>query len=242
MTFRLAGERGINHRLYGLGLARSVIEYLTFHSGPLATGPFEVGAFVRTAPREPTPNLQLFMGGVTFEIPKDRNEPVSAARVEREPGISIVAALLHMESEGRIEVTSADPDAPLAIHPNWLGTEGDQRQAIDTVRYIRKFAAQAPLARCIAGELKPGTELQTDEEILAALRRAATCGTHAVRTCRMGRDERAVVDERLRVKGVSGLRVADCSVMPAIISGNTNAPAMATGWRAADLILEDARC
>src|SRR5262249_15332383 len=131
MTFRLQGERGINHRLYGMGLAGSILEYLAFRSGPLATGPFEVGAFVRTTPAEPTPNLQLFMGGVPFEMPKDRNEPVSADRVDRQPGMSIVAALLHMESEGRIEVTSADPDAPPAIHPNWLASEADQRQAID---------------------------------------------------------------------------------------------------------------
>jgi choline dehydrogenase-like flavoprotein len=241
MQFRLKGDRGINHRLSGLGLARSVFEYLAFRSGPMATGPFEVGAFVRTSAAERTPNLQLFIGGVTFDMPKDRNDPASVERVEREPGMSIVAALLHLQSEGRIEATSSDPDAPLAIYPNWLATEGDQRQAIDTVRYIRKLAAQAPLARFIAAELKPGGGIDTDEEILAAVRRAATCGTHAVRTCRMGRDEGSVVDERLRVRGVSGLRVVDCSVMPALISGNTNAPAMATGWRAADLILEDAR-
>jgi choline dehydrogenase-like flavoprotein len=146
-----------------------------------------------------------------------------------------------LESEGRIEVTSRDPDKPLSIYPNWLATEGDQRQAIETVRYIRRLAAQAPLAGFIAGELKPGAGIETDEDILAAVRRAATCGTHAVRTCRMGRDARADVDERLRVRGVSGLRIVDCSVMPALVSGNTNAPAMATGWRAADLIMEDAR-
>jgi choline dehydrogenase-like flavoprotein len=83
--------------------------------------------------------------------------------------------------------------------------------------------------------------VQTDEQILAAFKANALCGTHAVRSCRMGRDQGSVLDERLRVRGVSGLRVVDCSVMPALISGNTNGPAMATGWRASDLILEEAR-
>lgn len=240
-SFRLKGDRGINHRLYGLGLVRSVLEYLAFGAGPLATGPLEVGAFVRTSEREPTPNLQLFIGGITFEIDKDRNDPVQMARVDRLPGVSILCSMNHLTSEGSVELASSDPDIEPKILPNWLSTEHDRRQAVEMLRYIRKFAAQRPIADYIVEELVPGTHIETDEEILKEVRRAAVCGTHAVRTCRMGRDDRSVVDERLRVRGVTGLRVVDCSVMPGSISGNTNGPAMATGWRASDLILEDGR-
>jgi choline dehydrogenase-like flavoprotein len=163
------------------------------------------------------------------------------AEVDRKPGISILASLNHLTSEGRIAITSSDPDAPLDIAPNWLTTAHDQRQATEMVRFIRNFAAHRPLADLIVKELVPGAHIETDEQILAEVRRVAVCGTHAVRTCRMGRDAASVVDERLRVRGVTALRVVDCSIMPGGISGNTNGPAMATGWRAADLILEDQR-
>jgi len=240
-SFRIRGERGLNHRLYGLGLARSVVEYLLTGRGPLGTGPLEVGAFVRTSAEEATPNLQLFIGGITFAHDESRNDPVQMAQVDRKPGISILASLNHLTSEGRIAITSSDPDAPLDIAPNWLTTAHDQRQAIEMVRFIRNFAAHRPLADLIVKELVPGAHIETDEQILAEVRRVAVCGTHAVRTCRMGRDAASVVDERLRVRGVTALRVVDCSIMPGGISGNTNGPAMATGWRAADLILEDQR-
>ena len=108
------------------------------------------------------------------------------------------------------------------------------------VRYMRRYVRQPALARYVGEELIPGPNCQTDEEILNAVRRLSTSGLHGVATCRMGRDEDAVVDGRLRVRGVEGLRVVDCSVVPSLVSGNTNAPAMALGWRASDLIEEDA--
>ncbi|WP_157220755.1 GMC family oxidoreductase [Flavisphingomonas formosensis] len=240
-SFRIKGDRGLNHRLYGLGLVRSIAEYLVWGGGPLGTGPLEVGAFVRTSDAEATPNLQLFIGGITFALDERRNNPVQMARVDRKPGISILASLNHLTSEGRIAITSSDPDAPLDITPNWLATEHDRRQAVEMVHFIRAFAARPPLADLIVQERVPGSHIATDEQILAEVRRMAVCGTHAVRTCRMGRDAASVVDERLRVRGVAALRVVDCSIMPGTISGNTNGPAMATAWRAADLILEDAR-
>lgn len=243
-TFRLkGGEKGINHRLYGLGLAASVAQYLTRKSGPLANGAMEVGAFVKTDPSQPRPNAQLYVSGWTLDIPKEKSKDTIAPMqsVERVPGMTFTVQLIGLNSESAIEITSADPDAPLAIMPNWLASENDQRAAIDVVRYVRAYVRQPALAPYIADEVSPGPQYQTDEQILAAVRAIALCGTHAVRSCRMGRDEASVVDERARVRGVQGLRVVDCSIMPGLISGNTNGPAMATGWRAADLILEDAR-
>jgi choline dehydrogenase len=240
-TFRLKGDKGINSRFYGVGLVKSAIQYFVLGSGPLATGPFEVGMFTRSVPDEPNPDLQFYLGGITFVVPEDTNEPASLAKVEHAPGLTASASLNHMESEGSIHITSSDPDAPLSIVPNYLATANDQRRAIAAVHKMRQIMSQPALAPYIAQELVPGPDVSTDEQILDVVRQRATCGTHAVRTCRMGRDDQSVVDERARVRGVHGLRVVDCSIMPGLISGNTNAPAMAAGWRAADLILEDRR-
>lgn len=239
-TFRLKGDRGINHCFYGLGLMKSVAQYLAFGSGPLATGPFEVGLFTRSTPEEPTPDLQFYLGGVTLDVPADSNEPAALDKVQKIPGMTASMSLNHQESEGTIRITSADPDAPLLINPNYLSTERDQRAAVGGVKVMRRLVSQPALAPFIAEETFPGSHVRTDDEILQIVREKATCGTHAVRSTRMGTDERSVVDERMRVRGVERLRIVDCGIMPGLISGNTNAPAMATGWRASDLILEDA--
>lgn len=237
-SYRLTGDRGVNHRFRGSGLAISAAQYLLTHTGPLATGPFEVGAFMRTGPDKVRPNMQLYAGGLTFEA-ADGNEPSPYRSVEREPGLTIIGHLVHLESEGRIEIESSDSSVPPAIFPNWLDTDQDRRDAVDMVRLIRRYAAQPAIAACIETELSPGAPIQTDADVLRAVRSTASCGTHAVRSCRMGRDATSVVDERLRVRGTSGLRVVDCSIMPGLISGNTNGPVMATAWRAADLIIAD---
>ena len=239
LTYRLRGERGVNHRLYGIGMLRSLLEYLTLRRGPLATGAMEVGAFVRTTPRQERPDAQLYITGITLDMPKDRNIAAPMQAVERAAGMTIYGQLVQLDSEGTIELSAADPNAPLNIRPNWLSTQHDRQAVVDLLHYMRRYARQPALETIIAEEMRPGAEVQSDENIIAAAQRQATCGTHAVRSCRMGLDPGAVVDERLRVRGVDGLRIADCSVMPGLISGNTNAPAMALGWRASDLILED---
>lgn len=242
-TYRLrGGERGVNHRLRGFGLAGSVTQYLLRRSGPLSNGAMEVGAFIRTSERETRPNAQLFISGWSVHIPEERERDYTAPMqtMERMPGLTVGSQLLHLDSEGMIEIGGPNPDARLHISPNWLETAHDQRAAIELLRYIRQFVRQPALADYVGEEVVPGSGHCTDEELLTVARKIALCGTHAVRSCRMGRDENSVVDERVRVRGVHGLRVVDCSIMPGLISGNTNGPAMATGWRAADLIKEDA--
>lgn len=123
--------------------------------------------------------------------------------------------------------------------PNWLSTDEDRKAVIELLRYVRRFVAQPALAPFIAVDMTPAAGVESDDKILEMAFRTAPCGTHAVRSCRMGSDAGSVVDERLRVRGVEGLRVADCSVMRGPVTGNTNGPAMALGWRAADLILTD---
>jgi choline dehydrogenase-like flavoprotein len=237
ISYRLKGDRGINHEFYGPGLWKNIARYYLRHDGPLATGPFEVGAFIRTSPDVPRPDAQLYMGGFTFARSDDDNFPVPLADVERRPGMAIYGQLLRLTSEGTVRITSRDPAALPEIRPNWMSTPEDRQSAVAMMRTMRRYMQQPAIAPFVDHESFPGPRYETDDELFSIFQRLSTCGTHAVASCRMGSDNAAVVDPDLRVKGVDGLRVVDCSVMPAPVSGNTNAPAMALAWRAAERIL-----
>lgn len=238
MPHRLNARVGTNNRFYGIGLAGSMLRYLITRGGIMATGPFEVGGFANIANPDGRPDLQLYLGGYNFAL-SDDNFPTPLANIDREPGLTIYGQLLRMTSEGSVRVRGQQAAQRPEILPNWLATEEDQRAAVASVRYMRRFIAQPALAPLIERELLPGEGCESDADILTAFRRLSTCGIHATRSCRMGPDERAPLDTRLRVRGVSGVRVVDCSAMPGWVTGNTNAPAMALAWRASQLILED---
>jgi choline dehydrogenase len=240
LPHRLVSVKGLNHRFQGVGLLGSLFQYYLTRSGPLATGPFEVGAFVRTSPDVIRPDAQLYMGAFSFARSQGQF-PVPLASVEDVPGITAYGQLLSLTSLGEVRVRSTDPSAPPVITPNWLTTSQDQSSAIALVRYMRRYMRQPALQGYVGEELVPGSQCVSDEEILNAFQIGSLCGTHAVSTCRMGNDAAAVVNPRLQVNGVEGLRVVDCSVMPGLVSGNTNAPAMALAWRAAELINADGR-
>jgi choline dehydrogenase-like flavoprotein len=240
MPYRLKQAAGNNRRFYGVGLVASALQYAVTRGGPLATGPFEVGAFVRTTPAARRPDAQLYMGAFTFAR-SDDNFPVPLADVERLPGLTMYGQLLRLTSEGSILIRSRAGSDPPRITPNWLSSTEDCAGAVAMVRYMRRYMSRPAIEPHLGEELVPGRECTSEEAILHAFRRLSLCGTHAVGTCRMGGDAHAVVDPQLRVRGVEGLRVADCSVMPAPVSGNTNAAAMALGWRAAELIDQGAR-
>jgi len=140
-----------------------------------------------------------------------------------------------------VVIQSPDPMAPPEIRPNTLTHPHDREVAARIFRFVRKLAADPLLSRWIVAEIQPGASVRTDDEIIDAFLTLGANSLHAVGTCRMGDDPAAVVDERLRVRGLTGLRVADCSVMPHNCSGagGTSAPAMGLGWRAADIIMED---
>jgi choline dehydrogenase-like flavoprotein len=239
MPHRLKHDIGINKSFYGLGLMRAVLRYYLTRRGIMAGGPFEVGAFTNVRHRDGRPDLQLYLSGYTFAL-SDDNHPVPLNNIDKKPGISLYGQLLRLESEGSVHISAPEPGAAPAIAPNWLSTEEDRQTAITSVRYMRRLMAEPALASLVERELLPGADMESDEEILDSFRRLATCGLHGMGTCRMGGDGRSVVDPALRVRGVDGLRVADCSVIPAPVAGNTNAPAMAVGWRAADIILGQA--
>ncbi len=238
LPHRLKGTKGLNGKFQGLGLIQSVARYYAFRDGPMATGPFEVGGFAKTSPDVDRPDFQLYAGAFTYAR-SDDNFPVTLDGPEKEPGLTIYGQLLRATSEGSVMIKSSDPDHNPYIAPNWVSTDYDQKAMVAMVKYLRRYARQKALEPYVGEELSPGAQFKTDEEILTAVRKLSTSGLHAVASCRMGKDNAAVVDNQLRVKGVEGLRVADCSVIAVPISGNTNGPAMATGWRAADIILKE---
>jgi choline dehydrogenase-like flavoprotein len=238
LTRPLIGEKGLNHLYRGFGMVRSILNYLLFKRGVLANAVWEVGAFARSSPEVPRPDIQLLMGAATQGEAVIKNGKTTIG-MGTEPGMTTYIMFNLLDSEGVVEITGTDPAAAPFVDANWFATEHDRKMAIDAVRYTRRLSEQPALRPWVGEENEPRGG-DSDEEILATLRRKGFCGLHAVGTCRMGSDPDSVVDERLRVRGFEGLRVVDCSVMPHAMSGNTNAPAMALGWRAADLIIEDA--
>ncbi len=217
--------------------ARDFLRYQLTRTGPLATGVYRAGAFLSldNAAQTHWPNVQIHFGLVSFDRPHQPPHPF--------PGITLSACILRPESRGRIQICSADPLASPAIQANYLSAESDQRLAVKMVRKMREIASQGPLSRTILQEHEPGASCQSDAQILNWVRRRAGSIFHPVGTCAMGpaTDPMAVVDARLRVHGVQGLRVVDGSVMPRIVSGNTNAPIIMVAEKAADLIREDLR-
>ena len=153
----------------------------------------------------------------------------------------MAVCLLRPSSRGCVEIGSADPFAPPKIQPDFLSNEDDRRLMVEAFKLGRRLLAQPSLAAYVAEELLPGPLCRTDAQILEHVRETGSTVHHPVGTCRMGRDELSAVDERLRVRGVAALRVADGSIMPALISGNTNAPIVMIAEKASDLMREDLR-
>lgn len=217
---------------------RSVVEFLRYQTtrqGALRNGVYRAGAFFSAGEdADPNwPNAQIHFGLVSFDRPHQPPHPF--------PGITLSACILRPQSRGRIAINSADPLQAPSIQAGYLSAEQDRRLAIALVRKMRDIAKAQPLSHFIVQEHEPGSTQQSDAEILEWVRRRAGSIFHPVGTCAMGpvSDPMAVVDSRLRVHGLDGLRVVDGSIMPRIVSGNTNAPIIMLAERAADLIQED---
>ena len=226
LNMRLKQPYSLNRELAGWRLYKNALRYLAFHSGPLAAT-YDVNAFIRTRPGIERPDAQLTFWALTMQP--------GTLQPETHPGLMMMGYPLRTESQGSVLISSAKPQDPPQIKANFLTTEYDRRVVVDLYRYGRRLLGQ-PVLQPFLGEIThPRGHVETDDEILSACLAADTC-LHAVGTCRMGADRDSVVDERLRVRGIQGLRVADCSVMPTQVSGNTNGPVMALAWRAAELI------
>jgi choline dehydrogenase len=156
-------------------------------------------------------------------------------------GFSASVCQLRPESRGSLRIRSADPAAPPEIRINYLATETDRTAFIEGIKILRKILAAPALKPYVVGEVEPGPKVVSDEDILNFCRQRGSTVYHPTSTCRMGNDPLAVVDQRLRVRGIEGLRVVDASIMPDLMSGNTNAPTIMIAEKASDMILEDAR-
>jgi choline dehydrogenase len=232
--FRCTRPVTANEMLRGpLAQARTALRYALFRRGPMAVGVMTAGLISRVMPDAATPDVQLFLSMVSAEERGGRPHPF--------PGFTIAFYPLRPTSRGRVQAKSADPLAAPAIRYNYLSTNYDRSIAVAGVRLVRRLTAAPSLAPYVLEEHRPGrAAAESDAEILDAMRQHGSTGFHPVCTCRMGTDEGAVVDPRLRVRGVSGLRVVDASVMPTLISGNTNAPTIMVAEKAADMVREEA--
>lgn len=234
IQYRVDGKYSNNREFSGLRLIKNALQYFIFKNGVMAESPHGVAAFVRSRPDLTRPDVQL-MGG-PFSLTRD--DEAGKFDFEKHDGMQILAYHMRPETQGAITIESTDAAVQPVIQPRYLATDNDRQTAVSMVRYVRELFKQPALQRYVAEETIPGKEAESDEEILESVRRTGTCLYHAVGTCKMGVDTLAVVDPQLRVRGTSGLRVVDGSVMPTLVSGFTNGPVMAMAWRAADLILK----
>lgn len=234
IQFRLNTPAGYNRQLSTpLRQAVTAAGYLATRRGPLAGAAFDVAGFFKTSADLDRPDAQLLMAPFSL-APYEQG---AEATVEREPGIQAIGYVLRPDSEGSVAITSSAADAPLDIDPGYLSTAHDRSKGAALFRTMRRLFGESPIADHLVTETRPGADVLTDEAIIDAALDDGYCGYHAVGTCAMGPSDDDVVDPTLRVRGVRDLRVVDCSVMPVMLSGNLNGPAMAVAWRAADLIL-----
>ncbi|MBB5406366.1 choline dehydrogenase [Paraburkholderia sp. WC7.3g] len=230
-------ESSYNSSLHGLRKYWHGLRYLMTRGGYLALGMSPASAYVRSSPDSPQPDLQLVLRPMTFNFHPSSGEVM----IDKFPGLSGVVVLLLPRSSGYVELASADPLQAPQFHPNYLGDNDDVQRMVIGMRMLRRILATEPLATRIVRETVPGAGAVTDEQLIDHLRAHGNCAWHQVGTCKMGNDQMAVVDARLRVRGVNRLRVIDASVMPQITAGNTSAPAMMIGEKGAEMIREDAR-
>lgn len=213
------------------------LNYVLRRRGPLSLGVNQGGGFARLKPDQPHVDLQLYYSPVSYTKAPPGKRPLMSP--DPFSGILLGAQPCRPTSRGHLAIRSCDPFATPAIHPNYLSTNSDVKSMIEAARFVRKLSMAPSLARIIETELKPGPDVESDEELLADIRERAGTVFHPVGTCRMGPDASdSVVKPDLRAHGLGNLRVVDASVFPTITSGNTNAPVIMVAEKAADLILE----
>ncbi|MCB1739086.1 MAG: GMC family oxidoreductase N-terminal domain-containing protein, partial [Gammaproteobacteria bacterium] len=214
----------------GMSVFMQGVKYVFTRRGLLSLPASPIRAYVRTREGLESPDV-----GMSFFPFTQQNFKLTAT-----PGFTAIPHQLRPESMGSIHVKSADPRTPPAINFNFLSNELDRQTVIAAVHVTRRLVNAPAMNELRGEELAPGPGIESDDEVLDWVRRTAETVYHPVGTCKMGSDPRAVVDERLRVHGVANLRVADASIMPTLTSGNTNAPSIMIGEKAAEMILQDA--
>ncbi|MBS0335381.1 MAG: choline dehydrogenase [Proteobacteria bacterium] len=207
------------------------LQWLLHRTGPLAIGINQGGIFARALPESKTPDVQFHVATLSADL--------AGAKPHPWPGFTFSVCQLRPESRGTVAIRSADPFEAPSMKPNYLSAELDRRCAVAAVKLARSLASTEAMKPYVAEEYKPGSGARSDEDLLEFARGYGATIFHPSGTCKMGIDPMAVVDDRLRVHGVSGLRVVDCSIMPTLVSGNTHAPAVMVAEKASDMILGD---
>jgi choline dehydrogenase len=232
LRWRVSRPVTFNERTHGLRFAREIARYAVTRRGVLSL-PIALGfGFVRSAPAEPAPDLQFHFAPASYG-------PGSSRRLDTAPGMTLGVYPLRPESRGSIHIRSRDATVPPAIRPRFLDADEDRRRLVAGMRLARRIVEDPALDAFRDVELSPGGTVRSDDDLLAHARAHGDTSYHPVGTCRMGTDPMAVVDDRLRVRGVHALRVIDASVMPTMVSGNTNAATLMIAEKGAAMILDD---
>jgi choline dehydrogenase len=228
------GAGSLNERSHGLRLVGEVIRYAFTRKGLLAASPSHAGGYFRTRPGLATPDMQLYFAPASY--PTGR---YGTAELDTKPGMTLGCSQLRPESVGHVKATAVDPTAKPEIQPNYLAHQMDRDALLAAMKYLRRLLATRPLADYVDHENLPGPAVQSDDEWLAHARATGSTTYHPVGSCKLGTDPMAVVDPAsMRVIGLQGLRVADASVMPTMVSGNTYAATNMIAEKASDLILQ----
>ncbi|MDE2441904.1 MAG: GMC family oxidoreductase N-terminal domain-containing protein, partial [Betaproteobacteria bacterium] len=240
MSYRLHGDPGANREFSGWRLASHVLRYYLTRKGLMAYTSPEVTALLsmRSAPDQP--DVQFGIGPFSMRSSEEIKADPGRGALEDLPGFTVNAIALHPKSRGSVRIRSDKFDDLPEIDACWWSDPDDMAFMVEMARLVRRYVRQPALRNFIGEEITPGPTAQSDDDLAGSLEWLTSPGIHATGTCRMGSAADSVVDSRLRVHGCEGLRVVDCSVMPSLPSGNTNGPAMAIAWRAAELIAEDA--
>jgi choline dehydrogenase len=233
-VYKVRHTRTLNEQANSLlGRAWMGLEYALFRRGPLTMAPSQLGAFAKSGPARETPDLEYHVQPLSLDKFGDPLHPF--------PAFTASVCNLRPESRGEVQIKSREPAAPPSIRPNYLATEADRLVAAEAIRLTRRICSAPALAPFEPQEFLPGADVASDQQLAEASGRIGTTIFHPVGTCKMGDDAQAVVDDRLRVRCLEGLRVVDASIMPTITSGNTNAPTIMIAEKAADMIAADRR-
>ena len=229
-AWKLEGANTLNTMANSMfGKAKIGLEYLFKRSGPMSMAPSQLGAFSKSRPDLETPDLEYHVQPLSLEA---FGQPLHEF-----PAITASVCNLRPESRGTVTITSKNPNDAPSISPNYLSTEGDKQTAVSAIRQARRIMSHGPMSKYKPHEIKPGIYSDDDEDLVKAAGDIGTTIFHPVGTVRMGADETAPLDKRLKLRGIGGLRVVDASIMPTITSGNTNSPTIMIAEKAADMIL-----
>lgn len=233
---RFHATRDTGHTSTAGHFLSGMLQDLLFRSGWFGKTFLEGGAFVKTRPEASLPDLQFH--SIPWAYPEPNDDVPEQGVIAKTHSFTVLPGILYPKSRGTIRLESADPTAHPRIDPNYLADDADMAAMVRGIELTREIAATEPLRDYLRGEAFPGPECRTEADIRAHIRVAAKTIFHPVGTCKMGIHGDSVVDPELRVRGVDGLRVADASIMPTIVGGNTNAPTIMIGEKCSDLLLQ----